>query len=135
MSIPSRICAVALLAASLGGCQGGGGNLLGNLMGGGGVMPDSEVGLPPSMRGTLPNSRQRTAANVDDDGNPLPANPTRQLALPKNAGGQARGADGGPRRLNREDLAGGNGVAGSGGGAGGLTPSMAGSGVGVGGKF
>ncbi|MBE7245112.1 MAG: hypothetical protein INR63_09180 [Actinomycetospora chiangmaiensis] len=117
----------AALAGLVGGCQA--------LGGGGGVMPDTEVGLPPSLRGALPNREARNAG-VDADGRPLQTAPTKQLALPKSAGAGTRTADAGERRIRREDLDGGNGaVAGSGSG-GSMGPMMApGGSVGLGGKF
>lgn len=124
MSLPSRLGALALLAASLGGCQA--------LGGGAGVMPESEIGPPPSMRGSV-NGRQRSAA-VDDDGQPLPTAPTRQLALPKTIQGATRTADTGERRINREDIEGADTRRGGGGG-GSLGPAMNNGNVGLGGKF
>ncbi|GJD84111.1 hypothetical protein [Methylobacterium haplocladii] len=130
MSLPSRLCAVALLAAALGGCNAIGGAL----GGGGGVMPESEVGPPPSMRGSIKTAPQRTAA-VDEDGNAIPAAPTRQLALPKTVKGDTRSADAGPRRINREDLEGAD-TGGRRGSGGSMGPAMTpGGGVGLGGKF
>ncbi|GJE57291.1 MULTISPECIES: hypothetical protein [Methylobacterium] len=130
MSLPSRLCAVALLAAALGGC-----NAIGSALGGNsGVMPESEVGPPPSMRGSIKTARERTTTAVDDDGNPVSTAPTRQLALPKTVKGETRSADSGPRRINREDLEGADTNRRSGGG-GGMTPAMTGGGVGLGGKF
>ncbi|WP_232629970.1 hypothetical protein [Methylobacterium sp. Leaf118] len=124
MTIPSRLCATALLLASLGGCQA--------LSGGGGVMPETEIGPPPSARGTVPG-RPLRSSQVDEDGAPLPSTPTRRLDLPKNVRGEVRTADEGPRRINREDLEGGQtGRSGSGGVSPALTP---GGGVGVGGRF
>lgn len=118
----------AALAAVMGGCQA--------LGGGGGVMPATEVGLPPSMRGALPNREARNAA-VDADGRPLQTAPTRQLAIPKTAGAATRSADSGERRIRREDLDGGNGaVGGSGSSGSSMGPTMApGGSVGLGGKF
>lgn len=115
----------ALLAALVGGCQA--------LGGGGGVMPASEVGLPPSLRGSLPNREARNAA-VDADGQPLQTKPTRQLDLPKSSGAATRSADAGDRRIRREDIDGGNASSGSGSSAMGPMLSPGGS-VGLGGKF
>ncbi|WP_286159052.1 hypothetical protein [Methylobacterium sp. Leaf456] len=119
-----RLTAAALLAASLGGCQA--------FSGGAGVMPETEIGPPPSARGTLPGRAARTS-QVDDDGAPLPSTPTRRLDLPKNVRGDARAADAGARRISRDELEG----AGQGGrsSSGGLAPSVGSGGVGVGGKF
>lgn len=118
-----RLGAAALLAASLGACQA--------FSGGGGVMPETEVGPPPSARGTVPGRTVRNA-QVDEDGTPLPSTPTRRLDLPKNVRGEARAADAGPRRISRDELEGSQ----SGGSAsGGLAPSVTPGGVGLGGKF
>jgi hypothetical protein len=130
---PSRCSALrglalgAALAALTAGCQA--------LGGGGGVMPASDVGLPPSMRDALPNRQARNAA-VDADGQPLQTAPTRQLAIPRTAGAATRSADAGERRIRREDLDGGNGAVGAGTGSGSVGPTMApGGSVGLGGKF
>ncbi|SFL33824.1 hypothetical protein [Methylorubrum salsuginis] len=119
-----RYAAAALLAASLGSCQA--------FSGGAGVMPETEIGPPPSARGTLPSRAVRTS-QVDDDGAPLPSTPTRRLDLPKNVRGDARAADAGPRRIDRDEIEG----AQSGGrsASGGLSPSVGAGGVGLGGKF
>lgn len=123
MAFLPKAGAVALLAAALGGCQA--------LGGGAGVMPESEVGPPPSMRGTVPGSSARNAA-VDDDGRPLQTAPTRRLDLPKSAGGQTRAAAAEERRIRREDIEGNTeGRSGSGG----ISPTVGSGGVGVGGKF
>ncbi|MER2265606.1 hypothetical protein [Methylobacterium oxalidis] len=123
-SLPSRACAAALLLAALSGCQA--------LGGGGGVMPASEVGPPPSMRSGLPNREVRTAT-TDADGAPLQTAPTRRLDLPKNARGEARAADAGPRRIRRDELEGG---AEGGSSSGGMAPALSASGgVGLGGRF
>lgn len=123
MPVPSRLCAVALVAASLGGCQA--------FSGGGGVMPETDIGPPPSARGTVPGRPVRNA-QVDDDGAPLPSTPTRRLDLPKNVRGEARAADAGQRRIDRDEIEG----APSGRSAsGGLAPSVTPGGVGLGGKF
>ncbi|GJE41441.1 hypothetical protein [Methylobacterium soli] len=116
---------LALLAtAALGGCQAFGG--------GGGVMPASDLGPPPSLRGSLSNREVRTAT-TDPDGQPLQTAPTRRLDLPKNARGEARAAEAGPRRIQREEI---EGAAAAGSSSGGLAPSLSASGgVGVGGKF
>lgn len=120
----SRLCAAALLAAALGGCQA--------LSGSGGVMPDTEVGPPPSARADVPG-RQARVRNVDADGEPLQTSPTRRLDLPTNARGEARTADSGPRRIRREEI---DETAGSSRSSGGLAPQMsAGGNVGMGGKF
>jgi hypothetical protein len=131
MSHLSRLCATALLAAALGGCNGGLGNLLGNT---GGVMPESEVGLPPSMRGSVKGAPERTTTSLDDDGRPVPTAPNRQLSLPKNAKGETRTADGGTRRIRRDEIEGNdaNGRSSSGGMAPALTSN---GGIGMGGKF
>ncbi|WP_430911217.1 hypothetical protein [Methylobacterium sp. sgz302541] len=125
MSLPSRVGAVALLAASLAGCQ-----MLG---GGGGVMPESDVGPPPSLRGSMPNRGARVAT-VDPDGQPLQTAPTRRLDLPK--AGRSAG-NGGPtpeRRIRRDEIEG-NAEAGASGGPT-LAPGLGANGnVGLGGKF
>lgn len=134
MSYPSRACAVALLAASLAGCQ----SMTNAISGAGGVMPDTEVGPPPSMSGALKNSPRRTASNVDEDGAPMATSPTRQIALPKNAAAAGgRTAEAGQRRINREELDGGNGAINRGGGNSlGFSPSVTpGGGMGMGAKF
>lgn len=123
MSLPSRLGALALLAVSFGGCQALGGNA--------GVMPESEIGPPPSMRGTVAG-RQRSAV-VDEDGQALPVTPTRQLALPKNVQGTTRSADAGERRIDREDIEGADTRRGGGGGS--VGPTMSNGNVGLGGKF
>lgn len=119
-----KLGAAALVAALLGGCQA--------FSGGAGVMPETEVGPPPSARGALPGRAVRTS-QVDDDGAPLPSTPTRRLDLPKNVRGDARAADAGPRRIDRDELEG----AQSGGrsSSNGLAPSVTPGGVGLGGKF
>ncbi|KQO45513.1 MULTISPECIES: hypothetical protein [unclassified Methylobacterium] len=125
MRIPSKACALALLAASLGGCQA--------LSGGGGVMPESEVGPPPSMRGAVPGAQRARAAEVDPDGAPLQTAPTRRLDLPKSAGGQTRSQAEAERRIRREDI---EGETTSRSSSGGLAPQMgSGGSVGLGGKF
>lgn len=123
MTFLSKACAAALLAAALGGCQA--------LGGGGGVMPETEVGPPPSMRGTVPGSSARNAG-VDEDGRPLQTAPTRRLDLPKSAGGQTRASAAEERRIRREDIEGGSESRGA---SGGLSPTVSPGGVGVGGKF
>ncbi|SFG36980.1 hypothetical protein [Methylobacterium gossipiicola] len=117
--------ATALLAAALGGCQA--------LGGGGGVMPASDVGPPPSLRGSVPNASGPRSTAVDPDGNPLQTAPTRRLDLPRSAGGATRSAASEERRIRREDIEGNTeGRSGSGGG---MAPSLGSGGVGVGGKF
>lgn len=117
----------AALAGLVAGCQA--------LGGGGGVMPATEVGLPPSLRGSLPNREPRNAA-VDADGQPLQTAPTKQLAIPKSAGASTRSADSGERRIRREDLDGGNAAVGGSGGSGSMGPMLSpGGSVGLGGKF
>jgi hypothetical protein len=116
----------AALAALVGGCQA--------LGGGGGVMPATEVGLPPSLRGSLPNREARNTA-VDADGQPLQTKPTRQLDLPKSTGGATRTGDAGDRRIRREDIDGGNASTSSGSGNS-MGPMLSpGGSVGLGGKF
>ena len=124
---PSNACAAALIALALGGCQALGGTQ--------GVMPESEVGPPPSMRGGVPGAKAR-AAQVDPDGVPLQTAPTRRLDLPKSAAaGQGRASAAQERRIRREDLEG-AGEGGSGGSGSTLGPQMSpGGGVGMGGKF
>ena len=105
------------------------------LGGGGGVMPDTQVGLPPSLRGALPN-REAHNEGVDTEGRPLQTAPTRQLALPKSAGAGTRSADAGDRRIRREDLDGGNAAVAGAGGSGSMGPMLSpGGSVGLGGKF
>lgn len=122
----SRVCAAALLAAGLGGCQ-----MLG---GSSGVMPDSEIGPPPSERSNLPG-RQFRPNSVDADVGPAAASPSRQLALPGSARG-TRSADASERRISREEISGGNAVGGGGGSSGGVGPALTpGGGMGMGGRF
>ncbi len=117
------------LAASLvglvAGCQVFGG-------GGGGVMPATDVGLPPSLRGTIPGREARNA-NVDADGQPLQAAPTKAIVLPKTAASGNRTADAGERRIRRDELEGssdGRSIGGS------VAPTLTpGGSVGLGGKF
>ncbi|MCJ2128394.1 hypothetical protein [Methylobacterium sp. E-045] len=125
MRISSNACAVALIAAALGGCQA--------LSGNSGVMPESEVGPPPSMRGSVPGAQRPRAAEVDPDGVPLQTTPTRRLDLPKSAGGQTRAQAESERRIRREDI---EGETTSRSSSGGLAPQMgSGGSVGLGGKF
>jgi hypothetical protein len=124
MLLPSRLCAVALVAAALGGCQA--------LGGGGGVMPETEVGPPPSMRGAVPAPQRGRSARVDPDDAAPQTTPTRRLNLP-NASGQTRAAANEERRIRREDI---EGETTSRSGSGGIAPQMSqGGGVGLGGKF
>ena len=116
--------ATVLLAAALGGCQ---------ALSGGGVMPESDVGPPPSMRGSVPNAAGPRSARVDPDGNPLQTTPTRRLDLPRSAGGATRSASSEERRIRREDIEGNS--EGRSGSSGGVAPSLGSGGVGVGGKF
>jgi hypothetical protein len=118
-----RLCALAFLAASLGSCQA--------FSGGAGVMPETDIGPPPSARGTVPGKTIRNA-QVDDDGAPLPSTPTRRLDLPKNVRGEGRTADAGSRRISRDEL---EGTQSGGSSSGGLSPSVTPGGVGLGGKF
>lgn len=123
MSLPFQICAVALVAAALGGCQA--------LGGGGGVMPETEIGPPPSMRGTVQAPRRGGRADADEA--QIQSAPTRRLNLPSSAGGQTRAAANEERRIRREDI---EGETTSRSGSGGLAPQMSqGGGVGLGGKF
>jgi hypothetical protein len=115
----------AALVGLVAGCQA--------LGGGGGVMPASDVGLPPSLRGSLPNREPRNAA-VDPEGQPLQTTPTKQLAIPRSAGGATQSAGAGERRIRREDIEGGNASSGSGSNSMGPMLSPGGS-VGLGGKF
>ncbi|WP_019903060.1 hypothetical protein [Methylobacterium sp. 77] len=125
MRILSNASAVALVAAALGGCQALGGSA--------GVMPESEVGPPPSMRSAIPGAARARAAEVDPDGVPLQTSPTRRLDLPKSAGGQTRAQAEAERRIRREDIEGDTTSRSS---SGGLAPQMgSGGSVGLGGKF
>lgn len=124
MAFLSKTCAAALLTAALGGCQA--------LGGGGGVMPESEVGPPPSIRGAMPGAGRSRTAEVDPDGPPAQTAPTRRLDLPKTAAGQARAAANDERRIRREDIEGNTESRSAGGG---LSPTVGSGGVGVGGKF
>ncbi|MHC2103318.1 hypothetical protein [Methylobacterium sp.] len=131
-TLPSSVCATArglalcaAMASLVAGCQA--------LGGGGGVMPETEVGLPPSLRGSLPNREARNAG-VDADGQPLQTAPTKQLAIPRSAGGATQSANAGERRIRREDIEGGNAAGGAGSNSMGPMLSPGGS-VGLGGKF
>lgn len=122
---PARgLALAAVLIGALAGCQA--------LGGGGGVMPATEVGLPPSLRGALPNREPRNAG-VDADGQPLQTAPTKQIVIPKSAGAGTRTAEAGERRIRREEIEG-SGDGRSGGGAMGPMLSPGGT-VGLGGKF
>lgn len=123
--IPALVLAVALAAGGLAGCQALGGTT--------GVMPETDVGLPPSMRNAIPNRSARTAS-VDDEGRPLQTQPTRSLDIPRTEGASARSSDAGERRIRREDLEGSD--AQSGGGSSSMAPALTpGGSVGLGGKF
>lgn len=123
-TLPALALAASLASAGLAGCQA--------LSGTSGVMPETEVGLPPSMRDTIPNRRANTA-NVDEDGKPMATRPTRNLDVPRSAGATTRSADTGERRIRREDLEGSDTRSGgSNSMAPGITP---GGSVGLGGKF
>lgn len=115
----------ASLAGLVAGCQA--------LGGGGGVLPATDVGLPPSLRGTVPGREARNG-NVDADGQPIQTAPTKPIVLPKTAGSGSRTADASERRVRREDLEGGGGDGRGGAGSVGPTLSPGGS-VGLGGKF
>ena len=125
MPLFRKTSATVLLAAVLGGCQA--------LGGGGGVMPATDVGPPPSMRSSVPNAAGARSARVDPDDAPLQTTPTRRLDLPRSAGGAARTTASEERRIRREDLEGSADSRSSSGG--GMTPSLGTGGVGVGGKF
>ena len=114
----------ASLACLVAGCQA--------LGGGGGVMPATDVGLPPSLRGTIPGRDARNAS-VDADGQPIQTAPAKPIVLPKTTGSGSRTADAGERRIRREDLEG-SGDGRNGGGSVGPMLSPGGS-VGLGGKF
>ncbi|MCJ2027474.1 hypothetical protein [Methylobacterium sp. J-067] len=123
--VPALILAVSLAAGGLAGCQ-----ALGSTNG---VMPDTDVGLPPSMRGAIPGRQARTAT-LDDDGRPLPAAPTRNIDIPKSAGAASRSADASERRIRRDELEGSDARSGS--SSNGMAPSLTpGGSVGLGGKF
>jgi hypothetical protein len=123
--LPALLLTAALTAGALAGCQALGGTT--------GVMPETDVGLPPSMRGTIPGREGRTAS-VDNDGRPLQTKPTRSLDVPKAAGTATRSADSGDRRIRRDELEGSGGAAGSSGGS--MAPALTpGGSVGLGGKF
>lgn len=110
-------------ALLLGGCQA--------LSGNSGVMPVSEVGPPPSMRGAMPD-RVARASEVDPDGVPLQTRPRRPIALPKSAGAGSR-TTAQERRISRDEIEGSDEARS---GSGGMTPQISpGGGVGLGGKF
>ena len=122
--VPSLLLAVSLAAGGLAGCQALGGTT--------GVMPETEVGLPPSMRGTIPGRQARTAS-VDEEGRPLQTAPTRNIAIPKSAGAASRSADAGERRIRRDELEGSDSRSSS---SGSMAPALTpGGSVGLGGKF
>ena len=120
---PRRAVLLAASLAALGGCQA--------LGGGGGVMPATDVGPPPSLRSSVPGRVSR--ADVDPDA-PAPATaPTRRLDLPKNVRGETRAEAPAERRIRREEL---EGSAGGGSSSGGMAPSLTpGGSVGLGGRF
>lgn len=123
--VPALVLAVSLAAGALAGCQALGGTT--------GVMPETEVGLPPSMRNAIPNRGARTAS-VDEEGRPLQTQPTRSLDIPRTAGASSRSADAGERRIRRDEIEGNDGR--SGGGSGSMAPALTpGGSVGLGGKF
>jgi hypothetical protein len=116
--------AACLVAGALAGCQALGGTA--------GVMPDTDVGLPPSMRNALPNRGARTAS-VDEEGRPLQTAPTRQLNIPKNAGVASRSASTGERQIRRDESEGNDGRSSS---STSMAPALTpGGSVGLGGKF
>lgn len=124
-ALPALLLTAALTAAALAGCQALGGTA--------GVMPETDVGPPPSMRGTVPGREGRTAS-VDDEGRPLQTKPTRSLDVPKTAGAASRSGDSSDRRIRRDELEGSGGPGGSNGGS--MAPAFTpGGSVGLGGKF
>jgi hypothetical protein len=97
-----------------------------------GVMPDTDVGLPPSMRNALPNRSARTAS-VDEEGRPLQTAPTRSIDIPKNAGAASRSATTAERQIRRDELEGSDRRSGS---STSMAPALTpGGSVGLGGKF
>jgi hypothetical protein len=122
--MPALVLAASLVAGALAGCQALGGTA--------GVMPETDVGLPPSMKGALPG-REARSASVDDDGRPLQTRPTRQIAVPKTAGAASRSGEQAERRISRDELEGSGGSRSS---SGSMSPALtAGGNVGLGGKF
>ncbi|MCJ2014255.1 hypothetical protein [Methylobacterium sp. J-076] len=122
--VPALVLVVALAAGGLAGCQALGGTS--------GVMPETDVGLPPSMRNAMPNRGARTAS-VDDEGRPLQTQPTRNLDVPRTAGAASRGTDAGERRIRRDELEGSDSRSGS---SSSMAPALTpGGSVGLGGKF
>jgi hypothetical protein len=122
--IASLALAACLLSGALAGCQALGGTA--------GVMPDTDVGLPPSMRNALPNRNVRHTG-VDDEGRPLQTAPTRQIDIPKNAGVASRSASAGERQIRRDELEGSDARSGS---STSMAPALTpGGSVGLGGKF
>ncbi|ACA15558.1 conserved hypothetical protein [Methylobacterium sp. 4-46] len=122
----ARLAGISLAAAAalLGGCVN---NPLSQT---GGVLPAGEIGPPPSARADL-RTPARSAAATDPD-QVVASEPTRRLNIPTAARG-AGGADSQARRIRREDL---EDYKPSGGGGGGLQPSLgSGGAVGVGGRF
>lgn len=123
--LPALVLAASLTAGALAGCQALGGTA--------GVMPETDVGLPPSMRNAIPNRGARTAS-VDDEGRPLQTRPTRSLDIPRSAGSASRSADSGERRIRRDEIEGNDGR--GGGSSSSMAPALTPSGsVGLGGKF
>ncbi|MEH3145924.1 MAG: hypothetical protein PGN34_11380 [Methylobacterium frigidaeris] len=125
MPVLNRACLVAVMAAVAGGCV----NPLGQT---GGVLPASDVGPPPSMRGDLrASSRSATPSQVDPD-RVMPTEPSRRLDVPASRA-QASAASA-PRRIRRDEIEGTSDESRSGGG--GMTPTMgSGGSVGLGGRF
>lgn len=121
MSVLSRACLVAAVAALAGGCIQ---NPLGQV---GGVLPAGDVGPPPSLRGDV-----KLPARSSGDLAQAATEPTRRLNVPSNT----RGSDtlsAPPRRIRREEIEGESGPSGA---SGGLSPTMgSGGSVGLGGKF
>jgi len=123
-AVPALVLATSLLAGALAGCQALGGTS--------GVMPETDVGPPPSVRSALPGREGRTAS-VDDEGRPLQTRPTRSLDIPRSAGTATRSAEAGERRIRRDEL---EGSSAGGSGSGSMAPALTpGGNVGLGGKF
>lgn len=121
MSVLSRACLVAAVAALAGGCIS---NPLGQT---GGVLPAGDVGPPPSLRGDV-----KVPGRSSGDLAQAATEPTRRLNVPAaRGGGDTLSAP--SRRIRREEI---EGEGGSSGGGSSLSPTIgSGGSVGLGGKF
>ncbi|AWB21497.1 hypothetical protein DA075_11700 [Methylobacterium currus] len=123
MSVLSRACLVAAVAALAGGCIS---NPLGQV---GGVLPAGDVGPPPSLRGDV-----KLPARSSGDLAQAATEPTRRLNVPTNSRASGDTLSAPSRRIRREEIEGEGGAGGSGGSS--LSPTIgSGGSVGLGGKF